>query len=46
MLKCKFVVWYMENGKLEYIEYDEEDYNRIREVFNEDEIIKIETVLI
>lgn len=45
MFREKYIVWYSENGEVKFMEFDEFNCVNIREIFEEDEIIKIEVVL-
>lgn len=38
-------VWYMENGKLKYMDFDPSMAKIIEEIFGEDEIVTIEVIL-
>lgn len=45
MFNTEYVVWYYENGELKTMTFTDFDVHTITEIFEEDEVFKIEVVL-
>lgn len=45
MFKEKYIVWYLEKDKIKFMEFNEYNCQIIKEIFTDEEIIKIEIVL-